>query len=163
MLMTNSIQKMKAKQNTVFQTKHICGCMAFRLSVCVLCCEELLAQLFKYYWLIRRYTCLFLSHGNSELFLEFIGILATSRSALSILRADSLYFILFWYHLMERLRWMERRHLLRFLAGRILSMPDQEECIIVSVPEGRGLDQVTFDVHFSHVIFRFNQSWMQCY
>ena len=27
---------------------------------------------------------------------------------------------------------------------------------VLSVPEGRGLDWVTFDVHFSHVTFRFN-------
>ena len=35
------------------------------------------------------------------------------------------------------------------------SMHDyHQECI--SVPEGRDLDWVTFDVHFSHVTFRFN-------
>lgn len=97
---------------------------------------------------------LFLSHGNSELFLEFLDILASSRGTLRTLYFIIIIFLI--YNLDERLVRMESRYLLRFLAGGILSMCDYQECLRVSVPEGRGLDEVTFDVHISHVMFRFN-------
>ena len=73
--------------------------------------------------------------------------------------SDTLDFTVFDIIWTERLVCMKRRYLLRFSAGGFFFFFCL--CMIIiksvlSVPEGRGLDWVTFDVHFGHVTFRCN-------
>lgn len=134
---------MKAKQNSVYSKQSISvaacptGCLQPLLRGIIGSTLQVLVVDQKVQFFPQKvHFYLFLSHGNSELFLEFLDILASSRDVLR-----TLYFIIFFIcNLDERLVWMESRHMLRFLAGGILSMHDYQECLSVSVPEGRGLD-----------------------
>lgn len=107
---------MKAKQNTVYSKQRTSEVTCGPHAVYSLYWEESLAYLFNYYWLMGRNSFIYFCYTVTELFLNFLDILASSQSVFRVPRHDSLYFALFDIIWMERLVWMERRHLLRFLA-----------------------------------------------